>query len=122
MAIKYTIWPEFKQNGHTNTNIFHCKTFRNLPKLGFLFEKIPSGNTDLHGQMGQVRGAIDFLCAKISRHATLDEASRRTFVSEVEHSRLVVSRQIVLRRIDFENELLLPKGFSETGDKLSALI
>jgi hypothetical protein len=26
------------------TNIFHCKTLQNLPKLGFLFENIPSGS------------------------------------------------------------------------------
>jgi hypothetical protein len=26
------------------TNIFHCKSFRNLPKLGFLVWKMPSGN------------------------------------------------------------------------------
>jgi hypothetical protein len=31
MAIKYT-------------NIYHCKTLQNLPKLGFWFEKKPSGN------------------------------------------------------------------------------
>jgi hypothetical protein len=26
------------------TNIFHCKTLQNLPKLRFLFENKPSGN------------------------------------------------------------------------------
>jgi hypothetical protein len=26
------------------SNIFHCKTLQNLPKLGFLFENIPCGN------------------------------------------------------------------------------
>jgi hypothetical protein len=29
-----------RQNGHKNTNIFHCKTFPNLPKLGFFGLKI----------------------------------------------------------------------------------
>jgi hypothetical protein len=29
------------------TNIFHCKTFQNLPKLGFFWlENIPSGSLD----------------------------------------------------------------------------
>jgi hypothetical protein len=28
----------------TYTNIFHCKTLQNLPKFGFWFENIPSGN------------------------------------------------------------------------------
>jgi hypothetical protein len=32
------------QNGHKNTSILHCKTFQNLPKVGFWFENIPSGN------------------------------------------------------------------------------
>jgi hypothetical protein len=26
------------------TNIFHCKTLQNFPKLGFLFSKYASGN------------------------------------------------------------------------------
>jgi hypothetical protein len=26
------------------TNVFHCKTLQNIPKLGFLFENKPSGN------------------------------------------------------------------------------
>jgi hypothetical protein len=30
------------------TNIFHCKTPQNLPKLGFLVLKIPSGNPELN--------------------------------------------------------------------------
>jgi hypothetical protein len=30
------------------TNIFHFKSFKNLPKLGFLVENTPSGNPILH--------------------------------------------------------------------------
>jgi hypothetical protein len=36
-AIKYTICPKNRQNGHKNTNSFHCKTFQNLPKFVFWF-------------------------------------------------------------------------------------
>jgi hypothetical protein len=54
MATQYTKWPQNIQNGHTigipnvriidqmatkYTNIFHCKTLQNLPKLGFLVRK-----------------------------------------------------------------------------------
>jgi hypothetical protein len=28
------------------TNIFHCKTLQNLPKVGFLFENKSSGNPE----------------------------------------------------------------------------
>jgi hypothetical protein len=38
-AIKYTIQPYNGQNGDSNTDIFHCKTFQNLPKVGFLVRK-----------------------------------------------------------------------------------
>jgi hypothetical protein len=36
------------------TNIFHCKTLQNLPKMGLWIENIPSGNpaleaSDFHG-------------------------------------------------------------------------
>jgi hypothetical protein len=44
MTIKYTEWPQNIPNGRkihqmavNYTNIFHCKTLQNLPKLGFLF-------------------------------------------------------------------------------------
>jgi hypothetical protein len=30
-----------------NIDIFHCKTFQNLPRFGFWFENTPSGNTVL---------------------------------------------------------------------------
>jgi hypothetical protein len=42
MATKYSNCIEIRPNGHTN--IFHCKTLQNLPKLGFSFENMPSGN------------------------------------------------------------------------------
>jgi hypothetical protein len=35
IAIKYNIWMYNRQNGPNNTNIFHCRTFQNLPKFGF---------------------------------------------------------------------------------------
>jgi hypothetical protein len=44
MAIKYAKWQENRPNGHTYTNIFHCKTFQNFPIWDFWFEKKPSGN------------------------------------------------------------------------------
>jgi hypothetical protein len=37
------------------TNIFHCKTLKHLPKLGFLFENIPSGNPALEKHTTPVR-------------------------------------------------------------------
>jgi hypothetical protein len=55
---KYAKWPQNLPNGHkicdlavckmgqiAIKNIFHCKTFQNLPKLRFLVWNIPSGNT-----------------------------------------------------------------------------
>jgi hypothetical protein len=39
LAKQYTIWPINRQICHKNTNIFYCKTFQNLPKLGFLVRK-----------------------------------------------------------------------------------
>jgi hypothetical protein len=46
MGGKYTKWPKNVINGHSidkmaikNYNFFHCETFQNLPKLGFLVWK-----------------------------------------------------------------------------------
>jgi hypothetical protein len=51
MAKNYTKWPQhlpnirnLNQMALKYTNIFHCKALQNLPKLGFLFENMPSGN------------------------------------------------------------------------------
>jgi hypothetical protein len=43
---KYNIWPQNRQIGLKIPNTFYCKTFLNLPKVGFLVCK--SGNADRH--------------------------------------------------------------------------
>jgi hypothetical protein len=62
MATKCTKWPQnilkghkIQQNGNKIqqmagkcTNIFHCKSLQNLPKLCFWFEHMPSGNPGLY--------------------------------------------------------------------------
>jgi hypothetical protein len=35
-TIKFTKWRQNVPNGQKYTNIFHCKTLKNLPKFGFL--------------------------------------------------------------------------------------
>jgi hypothetical protein len=42
-TMKYT---KIEKNGHKIGKIFHCKSLKNLPKLGFLCENMPSGNPD----------------------------------------------------------------------------
>jgi hypothetical protein len=46
MILNYTIWPQHRPNGRKIdrmaikfTNLFHCKTLQNWPKLGFLVWK-----------------------------------------------------------------------------------
>jgi hypothetical protein len=60
---KCTKWPQITPMGHkvhilsgslidqmplNYTDIFHCKTLQNLPKLGFWYENIRSGNPGTH--------------------------------------------------------------------------
>jgi hypothetical protein len=47
VKIRKSIGRKLDQMSIEYTNTFHCKTLQNLPKVGFLFEKIPSGNPDV---------------------------------------------------------------------------
>jgi hypothetical protein len=55
MTVKYYKWPQNIPNDHKiyqmttkYTNIFHCKTHRNLPKFGFLVWKYSSWQPCFH--------------------------------------------------------------------------
>jgi hypothetical protein len=57
MDTKYTKWLYDRHNGHKNTNIFSCKTFQNLPKLGFAICQpwcltVPTSNLGTSGLVG----------------------------------------------------------------------
>jgi hypothetical protein len=121
ITIKYTKWPQHIPSGRKIdqmdikfTNIFHCKTIKNLPKIGIFGLKIwhlatlaKSPTSDLHMKPRR-KGFSHFLkCAFSPR--------KQVFLSECLLSEWLFSESILFECAQFEEDRTFPENSFFSG-------